>query len=285
MRSKFSSVFKSGVATGTILAAMALAPAGAAALPGDERFTSVCTPSHTAPDDPIVFPKVPGASHMHQFFGNPATNARSTSRKLRRRPNTTCNLAGDFSGYWVPTLMIDGAAVAPKELRVYYSAKGRDPSTIEEIPKNLMMVAGDAHPTGSQAPWIATWGCTSTALFFVNNYVPTPSCAIGSALVLAIFFPDCWDGTNLDSADHKSHMAYAVSKPFSRPSCPASHPVPIPAISYILIYPTTGATSGIELSSAGTRSGHADFMNGWRPAALRAKMAECIHTGPACPDS
>ena len=106
-----------------------------------------------------------------------------------------------------------------------------------------MMVAGDAHPTGSQAPWIATWGCTSTALFFVNNYVPTPSCAIGSALVLAIFFPDCWDGTNLDSADHKSHMAYAVSKPLSRPSCPASHPVPIPAISYILIYPTTGATS------------------------------------------
>ena len=207
---------------------MALAPAGAEALPGDERFTSVCTPSHTAPDDPIVFPKVPGASHMHQFFGNPATNARSTPRKLRRRPNTTCNLAGDFSGYWVPTLMIDGAAVAPNELRVYYSAKGRDPSTIEEIPKNLMMLAGDAHPTGSQAPWIATWGCTSTALFFVNNYVPTPSCAIGSALVLAIFFPDCWDGTNLDSADHQSHVAYAISKPFSSALMPGVAPGPDP---------------------------------------------------------
>ena len=284
--SRSSSLTYGVIATALALVCAVLAPAGAAALPNDERFTSICTLSHEAPDDPIVFPKVAGASHLHQFFGNTSTNARSTSRKLRRRPATTCNLAGDNSAYWVPAFTIDGAELAPSELRVYYSAKGRDPATIEEIPKNLSMIAGDAHPNGPQPPSVATWGCMSSALFFVSTFVPTPSCAIGSVLVLGIFFPDCWDGTNLDSADHKSHMAYSVEKLASTSrTCPASHPVPIPAISYIILYPTTGAPTGTALSSGGTNSGHADFMNGWRPPALRRMMDQCIRSGPDCPDS
>jgi hypothetical protein len=41
-----------------------------------------------------------------------------------------------------------------------------------------------------------------------------------------VSFPDCWNGT-LDSADHKSHMAYRYS---GNQSCPESHPIRVPQI-------------------------------------------------------
>ena len=41
-------------------------------------FVSRCTFSHRAPDDPIVYPAQPGASHDHTFLGNKTTNAFST---------------------------------------------------------------------------------------------------------------------------------------------------------------------------------------------------------------
>ena len=53
-----------------------------AAIPGLVRsadalaeFSVLCTPTHQLPDDPIVYPNQPGAAHMHQFIGNPSTNA------------------------------------------------------------------------------------------------------------------------------------------------------------------------------------------------------------------
>jgi hypothetical protein len=35
-----------------------------------------------------------------------------------------------------------------------------------------------------------------------------PTCPAGSYLSAKIIFPGCGDGMNLDSADHRSHMAY-----------------------------------------------------------------------------
>ncbi len=36
------------------------------------------------------------------------------------------------------------------------------------------------------------------------------SCAPGTQVNVRYQAPSCWDGVNLDSADHKSHMAYPV---------------------------------------------------------------------------
>ena len=41
-------------------------------------FISHCAFSHSLPDDPIVHPGVPGASHQHDFFANTTTSATST---------------------------------------------------------------------------------------------------------------------------------------------------------------------------------------------------------------
>src|SRR5258708_3236802 len=49
-----------------------------------------------------------------------------------------------------------------------------------------------------------------------------------------IFFPSCWDGVNLDSADHKSHMAYPSQG--DNGDCPSSHPVQLIALFYEIWY-------------------------------------------------
>jgi len=49
----------------------------------------------------------------------------------------------------------------------------------------------------------------------------------------------CWDGKNLDSADHKSHISYPASGTMeSGGPCPASHPVKIPQVMYEVMWDT-----------------------------------------------
>jgi hypothetical protein len=49
-------------------------------------------------DDPIVFPGQPGASHMHDFFGNETTNAYSTQSSMLAGA-TNCRIPSDTAGY------------------------------------------------------------------------------------------------------------------------------------------------------------------------------------------
>jgi len=82
---------------------------------GDLRgvnFVETCRLSHSAPDDPIVFPGKAGASHDHTFVGNRSTNASSTYSSLRTA-STSCSRRADTAGYWVPTLLQNGTPVLP----------------------------------------------------------------------------------------------------------------------------------------------------------------------------
>ena len=99
----------------------------ALATPHDGIFRSTCLPSHVAMDDPIVHPGMPGASHQHEFFGNATTAADSTYASLRGQA-TTCRIAADTAGYWVPSLFADGERVAPIKVNAYY-LRGADSRT------------------------------------------------------------------------------------------------------------------------------------------------------------
>ena len=69
--------------------------------PRGTNFFSDCRFSHSAPDDPIVRPGLPGASHPHEFFGNTSTDARSSLQSLLAH-GTTCMRKADTAAYWVP---------------------------------------------------------------------------------------------------------------------------------------------------------------------------------------
>jgi Domain of unknown function (DUF1996) len=81
------------------------APAQAASPSG--QFVVRCRYSHTLADDPIVFPGQPGASHVHDFFGNVTTDAASTVESMLAG-ETTCRAASDTAGYWAPAVYLNG---------------------------------------------------------------------------------------------------------------------------------------------------------------------------------
>jgi hypothetical protein len=102
--------------TGVAPAAAALAAAGGhrrAARPApssDRGFRSRCACSHTAPDNPILLPREPGQSLVHDVFANAVTTASSTGVALRGARATSCSEPADTSAYRFPVLFQHGAS-------------------------------------------------------------------------------------------------------------------------------------------------------------------------------
>jgi hypothetical protein len=254
----------------TFAASAATQPAS----PGNgARFVTSCSFSHQLPDDPIVKPNLAGASHSHDFFGNTKTNAFTTLASLNSA-TTTCVNRLDKSGYWVPSLTLNGSSVLPSHASIYYYRPSIKASVkIKTIPSGLKVVAGDAHATTPQSTKVTTWDCGPDVKIPATSTVPT--CPTPT-LLLHVMFPSCWNGKDLDSPDHKSHLAYP-----SAGACPAAFPVAIPRIRLNVSYDITGGP-GVALASGGQYSGHADFFNAWNPAELQRLITKCINGGLVC---
>ena len=237
------------------------------------NFVSSCRFSHRRMDDPIVFPGRPGFSHDHSFVGNVSTNAFSTLRSLRAA-GTSCRRDGETAAYWMPTLMLNGRPVEPRGATIYY--RRRTLEAVQPFPAGLKMVAGNSRATAPQDLRVTYWNCGAQAGVRPSATVPTCPDARRHGLRLHVNFPNCWDGVHLDSADHQSHMGYAM-----RGRCPATQPVAVPAISLIYRYPITGG-DGVSLSSGGALSAHADFFNAWRQGTLVSLVETCLNALRHC---
>lgn len=228
---------------------------------------------------------MPGAAHLHDFIGARTTNANSTPDSLRAG-GTTCAVAGDRAGYWVPAAYRNGVRMLPtatsKDALFYYRRIGAPSgTTVQTIPDGLKMVIGNANATSAaQNPAIGRGdiifkcGPGSTQ----NLMQPPASCSSG-VMVVSYRFPNCWDGKNLDSANHISHMAYPVSG-----RCPVTHPVNIPRVESFFRYPvpTSGPIGTVTFDSGPYYTAHQDFFNGWVQADLQALVTRCINGGRDC---
>jgi hypothetical protein len=250
-----------------------------------------------AGDDPIVLPQKPGAAHLHTFFGNTGTNAFSTVDSIRNSGNSTCDGGtANRSSYWVPSIidMSTGYPLSANGLLVYYKSgySGVAPSQINVLPPGLRMIAGSMDATSSaqqvQPPGhltpVAYWTCNGT-----GRTLGIPSdCSPGSELTMEVWFPQCWDGVNLDSPDHKSHMAYGTWGPIAGANgagCPPSHPVAIPEITYHVSFTVPpGGPDVLQLASdhytggAGGYSLHADWWNGWDQGVVFTWTTNCARS-------
>ena len=236
-------------------------------------FLTHCRFSHRNADDAIVYPREPGESHDHTYIGNTSTNAFSTYESLRAA-GTTCTRHGDTAAYWVPTIIENGQPLDALGATIYY--RSRTSSSIRAFPAGLRMIAGDAAAMMPQGMMVTYWHCGMTGGVSRSSNVPTCPGTPGRTLRLQVNFPNCWDGTNLDSTDHKSHMAYSRGG-----RCPASHPVVVPAISLIVRYPSAGGP-GVQLASGSSFSGHADFFNAWDQSELTRLVETCLDARVRC---
>jgi hypothetical protein len=253
--------------------AATLNPTRAASMIG-AQFISQCLFSHRNTDDPIIYPRKPGRSHDHSFVGNDTTNASSTLSSLLKG-DTTCDRTDDTAAYWTPTLIDPkGQPITPRIVPVYYRRK-----TVEDVkafPPGLKIVAGNSKATTAQDVRNISWDCGPNGGVSRQTTIPKCPDAEQRGVALHVRFPACWDGLNLDSPDHQSHMAYPVSK-----RCPSDHPVALPEIEINVRYPTKGG-SGFALASGGQFSGHADFFNAWTQKTLEQLVNTCLDGAGAC---
>ncbi|MFE0577480.1 DUF1996 domain-containing protein [Streptomyces sp. NPDC058874] len=179
---------------------------------------------HFNPDNVIVAPGVSnGAHHMHDYVGNVSTDAFSTNGSLARA-GTTCG-NGDQSTYYWPVLRLrDGRAerdaqapgggqdgnvgtiLKPKQVTITF--KGSPQGQVKAMPRFLRIITGDAKAfTNGTANANASWSCTG----FENRQLKDkyPICPKGSDVVRTFSFQSCWDGRNTDSANHRTHVAFA----------------------------------------------------------------------------
>jgi hypothetical protein len=237
-----------------------------------------CQYSHSVADDPIVFPGEPGAAHLHDFAGALNTDAFSTAASLQTG-GTSCAMPADTSAYWMPALYKDGVRVQPKNTAFYYRQKSPPGTVVQPFPEGLKMIVGNAHAhSPAENPQLGT-----TIIFKcgpgsgVDLPAPPTQCDSG-VMVVSLLFPQCWDGVNLDSADHRSHMAYPVDA-----NCPASHPVVLPRLETFFRYSVgTGPIGTITFASGPYYTVHQDFFNAWEPTALQKLVTKCLNTEVDC---
>ena len=263
------------------------------ALGGEGAFRMPCKVSHMSNDDPIVYPNQKGAAHHHTFFGNTSLNYASDLNNLRLTGNSTCSGGiANRSAYWMPS-MIDtttNTPIVPSDAIFYYKTGygGVPTNLISPVPKGLRMITGNSKGNsattgkGMFACRFAAGGSTD----WTNNI---QNCNVGDMLLFTLAFPQCWDGKNLDSPDHKSHMADPDGETSNH--CPITHPVAIPSISFNAHFLITKADEGLHLrlssdnyatSSPGGYSAHADYVNGWDENIMAGWIKNCINASKDC---
>src|SRR4051812_36270679 len=243
-------------------------------------------PVRSAPDDPIVDPGQPGVSHNHEFYGNRSTSAFSTFASMVAGQTECADHSGgdrgDTAGYWHPSLLVNGVRQAASQADFYYDTQSAKQGPIHPFPAGLKMIAGDHMSMQPQGTDVIYWGCGNGSS--TSKVEQPPQCHSGDdGLAVHIIFPDCWNGTSIDSPDHMSHMAYSVQGDDGVYRCPSSHPVPVPRLTMRIGWDNFNPNpSTLSLSSGNINGMHADYWNTWQQPRLDQLVDKCINESRKC---
>ena len=257
------------------------------------QFRTECTFSHMNFDDAMVYPGQKGASHLHLYFGNTLVDYRSTKTSIETAGYSTCfGGTANRTGYWVPAMIDtkDGTPLKPDSIMVYYKTGYVGGDNVQPFPAGLRMIAGDTKSSSPQER--IGWSCGAPSGEMTGHTNIPADCPVGYTITASIVFPFCWDGVNLDSPDHKSHMSREVWNNETRKTqCPSSHPIELPMITENIRYivKEAGAPARWRLASdnydktiPGGYSLHADWFNGWDAKVQALWVKNCLQANRDC---
>lgn len=285
---------------GELVPSSPLPPSSAPDVVGAFRF--ICMPGQLKKDDPIVYPGQPGRSHLHQFFGNDAADAYSTYTSLRTTGNSTCMSPVNRSAYWVPALLNGkGQVVRPDYVSIYYKRRPSSDPVVSDpthpryqgkattLPNGLRFIFGRDMLNLADAPTGKLhFACDGPVSFtpkdWKNFEEAQAGCPVGNRIGVTMSAPDCWDGKNLDSTDHRSHVSYASYGNWGYLKCPTTHPFVIPAFVMGVWYTQAAGETYEFVSDAMDTSPthkrgdtfHADFFMAWDPTVHDMWEKNCI---------
>lgn len=255
-------------------------------------------------DNVIVAPGVSnGAQHQHDYVGNQANNAFASDEDLANG-NTTCQNQGDKSSYFWPVLRVqDGQndidANAPgggqdgnvgtiiQASQAELKFVGNKQSDVVAMPTALRIITGDAKSfVNGLANANTNWSCTG----FEDRQLTDkyPICPEGSSVVRTSFFQSCWDGQNIDSANHRTHVDFVEQDG----SCSNGFQA-IPQLQVRLVYDVAAPqiNNGQVVKPFAVDSfpdqlhkpitDHNDFINFFDQNTMN-QMVQCINSGQNC---
>jgi hypothetical protein len=257
-------------------------------------------------DNVIVAPGVDnGAHHTHDYVGNQANDAFASNDDFAAG-ETTCQNQGDKSSYYWPVLRLQdgteefdaqqqgggaegntGKILTASEVTLDYV--GNASSEVVAMPKFLRIITGDAKAfTNGTANANAAWSCTGFEDRQLTDKYPV--CPDGSSLVRTSKFQSCWDGQNVDSANHRDHVAFADPTTGACPSGFKAIPQLVQRLVYDVDAPSLNdngqagpfyAVDGFPEQMHKPITDHGDFVNVFDEQ-LMNEMVQCINSGRQC---
>ncbi|CAK3834219.1 Hypothetical predicted protein [Lecanosticta acicola] len=268
-----------------------------------------CSPIQSGRVDPLVNPGAL-AAHNHAIVGAANIGINATYDSLLNSECTSCEISGDKSAYWTPTLYYNYANGSFVEVPhagsvVYYLGRGPNVNSTIPFPKGLNILSGDKSAR-SYDNTTYTWGnatypgrpvadrisfnCLAEETLVEQPYMFRTDCPYG--LRAQVHFQSCWNGKNLYLADN-SHVAYQSS--IDNGVCPPTHPIQLPHLFLETLWSVANVPGqndgGRFVFAQGDPTGygfHGDFQNGWEASTLANAVENCLSTDnfgqiEACP--
>lgn len=234
-----------------------------------DRISAALSRSGTAP------------AHLDAFAGCAVNGVVPVAASAAPAPAASNAPLPDPSGPNLELPNNTGRILRPAAVLIEY--RGNATSKVTPMPKFLRALTGDAKPTSrGPANARASWTCSGFPDRRSDKY---PICPDGQQVLRVHDFPGCWDSKNIDSANHRSHVAFADQR---TGACPSGF-VAIPQLRVTVAYNIPRkvqqlgqyALDSFPEENHNPFSDHDDFLNVNSDRQMQ-RIADCLNAGRRC---